>query len=77
MEVWLSKYYMKLSHRDSIIKYNFIEEYVLDMAKIYIDNDFPTVSYKIYNQYLELFPNGKNVGMVKNLISSMQEYNIE
>ena len=77
LEVWLSKYYMKLSYRDSIIKYNFIEEYVLDMAKIYIDNDFPTVSYKIYNQYLELFPNGKNVGMVKNLISSMQEYNIE
>ena len=76
-ELWLSKYYRKLSHNQSITKDDLTEEYILDMAKIYIDNDLPAVSYKIYNQYLDLFPNSDNIGMVQNFISSMQEYNIE
>ncbi|WP_297277843.1 cAMP-binding protein, partial [uncultured Brachyspira sp.] len=67
----------KLSHNQSITKDDLTEEYILDMAKIYIDNDLPAVSYKIYNQYLELFPNSDNIVMVKNFLSSMHEYKIE
>ena len=77
LEAWLSIYYMRLSHNNSISKYNFTEEYILDMGKIYINNSLPTVSYKIYNQYLELFPNSNNIETVKGMISSMSEYNIE
>ena len=54
LEIWLSKYYINLSHHNSITKYDIKEEYVLNMAQIYIDNGFPTIAYEMYKQCLKL-----------------------
>lgn len=74
LEVWLSKYYVNLSHHSSITKYDIKEEYVLDMAQIYIENGFHSVAYEIYHQCLKLFPNSDNTATIKDMINSMSEY---
>lgn len=76
LEIWLSKYYINLSHHNSITKYDIKEEYVLNMAQIYIDNGFPTIAYEMYKQCLKLFPGSDNSQNIKDIINSMSEYNL-
>ncbi|ADG70482.1 cyclic nucleotide-binding domain-containing protein [Brachyspira murdochii] len=76
LEIWLSKYYINLSHNHSMTKYDINEGYVLNLAQVYNDNNFPTAAYEIYNQYLKFFPNSSSIKDIKDMIASMKEYNL-
>ncbi|WP_304354514.1 cyclic nucleotide-binding domain-containing protein [Brachyspira innocens] len=76
LEVWLSKYYINLSHHHSMTKYDINEGYVLNMAQVYNNNNLPTAAYEIYNQYLKLFPNSRSIKDIKDMIDSMREYSL-
>ncbi|ASJ22249.1 cyclic nucleotide-binding domain-containing protein [Brachyspira hampsonii] len=67
-ETWLGRYYMLLSENKEIAKIRTKEE-IMNMADIYKKNEFKHVAYKLYNEYMKLFP--ENADDVKDKLSEM------
>ena len=71
LETWLGRYYLSVSESKEFVNEKTKEE-ILNMAKVYENNNFSHVSYKLYNEYINRFPNSEDIDEVKNKLSSIE-----
>ena len=71
-ETWLSKYYINLVKNKVDLYY---KESLFTMAKIYMDNGFYNVAYKLYSEYIEDFSYDDNVEIAKKELDKIRPAN--
>ena len=71
LETWLGRYYLSVSESKEFVNEKTKEE-ILNMAKVYENNNFSHVSYKLYNEYINRFQNSEDIDEVKNKLSSIE-----
>lgn len=69
LETWLSKYYTILA-KNKVDLYN--KDSILIIANIYLNNGFQDVAYKIYRDYIQLFPENKDIEEAKKLLKDIK-----
>ena len=69
LETWLSKYYTILA-KNKVDLYN--KDSILIIANIYLNNGFQDAAYKIYRDYIQLFPENKDIEEAKKLLKDIK-----
>ncbi len=70
MEIWLGKYFHKLS--EALKVENYRENNALEIAKIYDDNEFKHAAVYMYKKIIEMFPD-ENHDEIKNKINIIEK----
>ncbi|WP_028328508.1 cyclic nucleotide-binding domain-containing protein [Brachyspira alvinipulli] len=69
LETWLSKYYTILA-KNKVDLYN--KDSILIIANIYLNNGFQDAAYKICRDYIQLFPENKDIEEAKKLLKDIK-----
>lgn len=71
LETWLGRYYLLISESKEIVKGKSKEE-IFNMAKVYHKNGLDHVAYKLYKEYIKLFPDSEDIDEVKSNLSNIE-----